>query len=141
LSKDFVTVSMLHINQTVRQRAFPYWGFWNHMNISPTREVQSSVKPQIQEGFVLVLQIWTRSFALAKKVLYCLSCMPILFCSGYFGDSVLIFVRYMLLHSTFFPSRWALQTLFPGLPWNHDLSLQHSLGWQVHTTASSCWLW
>jgi hypothetical protein len=48
-------------------------------------------------------------------------------------------------HSFFFLSDEVLQTILPGLAWNHDpldviLSLQCNLGWQSWTTVSRYWL-
>jgi hypothetical protein len=47
-------------------------------------------------------------------------------------------------HLAFFPIEMGIsQTFLSGLAWNHNppnLSLLHSLRWQVHATVPSCWL-
>jgi hypothetical protein len=80
-----------------------------------------------------------------------------LFCSGYFGDGVLLFclgtpeVRssYFTLPSVagmtgmcYHTHLFSVETFLPGLAWNHspDLRLLDSLRWQACTTAPCCWL-
>jgi hypothetical protein len=90
--------------------------------------------------------VWTQFFALAREAFYQLSHAAIAFCSGYFGDSVSLFLQMGLdcnPHPAFFVLWWDLAKFFPraGLE-TRSCRFQSPtyLGWQMCATLPSYWL-
>jgi hypothetical protein len=103
--------------------------------------------------------VWTRGFALARKVLYHFSHTPSSFCSVYFADRVslfsgltwtmiLLFYTSAIAGMTGVPQHSQASFQWDGVSWtflfrlarNPDFSLLCSLGWQEPTTVPSGWL-